>query len=230
MSENPYIQFYPSDWLAGTRGLTAAEAGVYITLVCMMYEREEPLSIDEGRLARLCGTTTKGFKACLSALISEGNIIETDAGLWNSRCEKEIQARDEKRKSNSRAAKIRWKKTEQKQQIEDADAFETQCKTDAIPEPEPEPEEKDKSFSISCLISEEFEEWWKTQYPERQGVHSKAKAKDKYIRFRKSGVTKDQIWKATDDYFRELQETDRVGTEFVKHATTFLNDQLWEND
>lgn len=45
MSEKAvHIALYPSDWLAGTRGLTPAETGIYITLVCMMYERQADLS------------------------------------------------------------------------------------------------------------------------------------------------------------------------------------------
>ena len=35
---DPWFKFYPSDWLGGTRGLTAEETGVYITMIAMMYE------------------------------------------------------------------------------------------------------------------------------------------------------------------------------------------------
>jgi uncharacterized protein YdaU (DUF1376 family) len=33
MGESPFIKFYPSDFLAGTSGLSPAERGVYITLL-----------------------------------------------------------------------------------------------------------------------------------------------------------------------------------------------------
>ena len=45
MSESPWIKFYPSDWLAGTRGMSATEAGVYINLIAMMYESDGYLKI-----------------------------------------------------------------------------------------------------------------------------------------------------------------------------------------
>lgn len=88
MSESPFFQFYPSDWLAGTRGLSAAETGVYITLIALMYEREAPLSIDPKRLARLCGCTHAAFKKAVQALVEEGKISNTENGLWNERVQK----------------------------------------------------------------------------------------------------------------------------------------------
>ena len=62
------MAFFPSDWLAGTRGMTAAETGVYITLIAMMYERAEPLNFDRPKLARLCGIPAGSFRQVLSAL------------------------------------------------------------------------------------------------------------------------------------------------------------------
>ncbi len=54
-----HVAFYPSDWLAGTRGLSDAETGVYITLIARMYEMAGPIERDDNRLARLCGSRTK---------------------------------------------------------------------------------------------------------------------------------------------------------------------------
>ncbi len=84
MSATPFIKFYPSDWLGGTRGLTAAEAGIYITLVCLMYERGAPVEEDHGRLARQCGCTKAPFLRCLDNLIEQGKVIRTEAGLWTA--------------------------------------------------------------------------------------------------------------------------------------------------
>lgn len=39
MSGDPWVKFWPSDWLAGTSGLTAAERGVYITILALIYEQ-----------------------------------------------------------------------------------------------------------------------------------------------------------------------------------------------
>lgn len=81
---DPWFKFYPSDWLGGTRTLTAAETGVYITLICMMHERGHPIDMDDTRLARLCGLPARNFRRALEALIEEGKVVETDDGLWAS--------------------------------------------------------------------------------------------------------------------------------------------------
>jgi uncharacterized protein YdaU (DUF1376 family) len=104
-----HIAFYPSDWLAGTRGLTDSETGVYITLISRMYEMAAPIEREDNRLARLCGCKTKvAFVKALNHLISEGKIIETDEGLFNDRVGKEIKITTEKSVKARAAAESRW--------------------------------------------------------------------------------------------------------------------------
>jgi uncharacterized protein YdaU (DUF1376 family) len=92
MSSITHVRFYPSDWLAGTRGMTAAEMGVYITLIAMMYERAGPVDgKDNAKLARLCGTSASTLRGILDRLISDGKITETDGFLFNRRAELEIK-------------------------------------------------------------------------------------------------------------------------------------------
>lgn len=96
MTDMPWFKFYPDDWLSGTRSLTAMEAGVYITLIAMMYDHGKPLVMDEARLARYCGATPRQFSAALRRLIEEGKIISLPGGLWNARVASELQEREEK--------------------------------------------------------------------------------------------------------------------------------------
>lgn len=109
-----HIALYPSDWLAGTRGLTPAETGVYITLVCMMYERQEPLPFDHARLARMCNCPAGTFKKILAVLLDEGKIIETPQGLWQTRVEKELAAAkdaiEDASERGRKAVQARWQK------------------------------------------------------------------------------------------------------------------------
>lgn len=95
MSKLPWVRFFPSDWLTGTRGLSAAETGVYITLIMMMYDHGGPLAADDPtRLARLCGTGTTRFNAALTLLIKQGKIVRTaDGELFNDRVRAEHEAR-----------------------------------------------------------------------------------------------------------------------------------------
>jgi uncharacterized protein YdaU (DUF1376 family) len=138
MSEAPWIPFYTSDFLAGTGGMTASTKGVYITLLCLMYEAEEPLMIPRGSLARRCGVSNSGFKRALDDLFEEGKIEEIDGGLWSRTVEKHISYRLELRRQKSDAAKRRWEKAQQKQGEGDAGALRAQCK----PKPKPKPHTK----------------------------------------------------------------------------------------
>lgn len=145
MSDSPFFQFYPSDWLAGTRGLTASETGVYITLIAMMYEAEGPIPSDPKRLSRLCGSTPAAFQKSVDGLISTGKITLDERGFFNRRVEKEIEKRSEKRASASESAKARWEKTKQKQCSDDANASNSQCVRNANQKPYREKEEANAS-------------------------------------------------------------------------------------
>lgn len=134
MTDAPYVPFYTSDFLAGTSGMTAATKGVYITLLCLMYEAEGPLPQQWETLARRCGCTLPAFKKAIQSLVDDGKMAETDGGLWSKKCEKHIAQRRERRNSAKSAANTRWQKTKQKQGKGDASAMRTQCQ----PEPEPE--------------------------------------------------------------------------------------------
>ena len=96
MSEFPWVKFYPSDWLAGTRGMSALETGVYITLIATMYEKQAPIKEDTGRLARVCGASNSAFKKALAVLVYEGKIARTNGLLCNHREGRETETRAEK--------------------------------------------------------------------------------------------------------------------------------------
>jgi len=136
MSEMPWVRFFPSDWLAGTRGMSAAETGIYITLVASMYERGEPIPEDHARLARLCGASNSTFKSALETLVSEGKIMRVEGGLWNDRVEKESVYRSEKSEVGKQAANARWQKSERKQSSNNASAMQSQCVGNANQNPD----------------------------------------------------------------------------------------------
>lgn len=134
MSELPWVRFYPSDWLAGTRGLSAVETGIYITLVAMMYERGAPLPDDAPRLARLCGASLPRFQTALQGLLEGRKIVRTPEGLWNLRVEKEQEKRSKIQLNSVSAANKRWEKAQRKQWGPRAVAMPEQSDRNAIPE------------------------------------------------------------------------------------------------
>lgn len=105
-----HVPFYPSDWLAGTRGLSAVETGIYITLIAMMYERGGAIADDRDRLARLCGASKAQFASALETLIDDGKIAVEDAFLSNEKVKKVLGFVKEKSKSAKDKAEARWSK------------------------------------------------------------------------------------------------------------------------
>jgi uncharacterized protein YdaU (DUF1376 family) len=147
-----WIKFYPSDWLSGTRGLNAAETGVYITLIALMYEREAPVPNEPKRLARQIGMTTAAFEKVIDELLRQGKIRLAEEGFWKDRVAKEIKNREEKSEVAKTSANTRWEKAKQKQKSSDANASETHCEDDATRYQIPE--ERDKSLSSAEVVKE----------------------------------------------------------------------------
>ncbi|MBW8282505.1 MAG: YdaU family protein [Rhizobium sp.] len=137
MRKMPWVRFFPSDWLGGTRGMSAVETGIYITLIATMYERGEPIQEDHSRLARLCGASNSAFKKALEILVDEGKISRVDGGLWNDRVEKEQVYLSEKSEVGSRAANVRWSKKDNKNNGGgDTDALPAQSQGNANQKPD----------------------------------------------------------------------------------------------
>lgn len=73
MTSVPWFKFYPSDWLAGTRGLTATESGVFVRLVAdAMLACCDTVEMPEGYF-RQCGLRNwASLNRVLDALEREG--------------------------------------------------------------------------------------------------------------------------------------------------------------
>lgn len=152
MSENPYIPFYTSDFLAGTGGMTASTKGVYITLLCLIYDAERPLAQSWETLARRCGCTLPAFHKAVQSLSEDGKIEVSDGEIWSQKCAKHLAQRCERRNSAASAANERWKKAKQKQRKADATASKAQCQSEPEPELDKEKEEKEgRASALDCL-------------------------------------------------------------------------------
>lgn len=175
MSEDPWFRFFPSDWLGGTRGMTAAEVGIYITLVAMMYDRGEPVPEDHKRLARVCGCTVGAFKKTLDILIDEDKIRRVSDGLWNKRAATEIEIRDEKSNLARQNANARWgKKTNKNNGGTHATAKPAQSHSNANQSPEskerdtnvsPKKDRRGARLPNDWQPSETDAEWCRKKYP-----------------------------------------------------------------
>ena len=138
MGDTPFIKFYPSDFLGGTSGLSPAERGVYITLLCLIYENDGPVERHDARLARRCGSPKASFVRILDELIGQGKMIERDGMLFNKRAEKALVDRQTRTQNATHAARAKWsaqaQKTQSNQRSGNAGAVRGQCVGDAKPE------------------------------------------------------------------------------------------------
>jgi uncharacterized protein YdaU (DUF1376 family) len=142
MGDMPFIKFYPSDFLAGTSGLSPSERGVYITLLCLIYEVDGEIIRDDARLSRRCGTPKASFVRTINALICDGKLTERDGMLSNKRAEKMIADRQIRTQNATHAANQKWiahrEKIQTNQSDNDASALQRQCVDDASQNPEPD--------------------------------------------------------------------------------------------
>lgn len=138
MSDSPWFKFYASDFLAGVGGLSAAERGVYITILSLIYEEGGPVPLDEARLARRCGIPTTGFRRAFAALVEQGKLRVEENSVTNRRAEKEVMTRRLRSENARSSAHQRWnaeaEKSPQNQGASDANASGSQCAGDAMPE------------------------------------------------------------------------------------------------
>lgn len=87
MSERPWYKRYPSDFIAGTLGLTAEQKGVYSTLLDLMYDRGAPIADDPVELARISGCSTRRFNVIKAELAERKKIVLRDGLISNARFE-----------------------------------------------------------------------------------------------------------------------------------------------
>ena len=73
-----------------------------------------------------------------------------------------------------------------------------------------------------------FTDFWSV-YPRRKGANPKAPAEKKYYAAIRSGVDHERIINSAKAYADELCETDKLGTEFVAQAQTWLNQKRWDD-
>lgn len=131
MSEGPWFKFFASDWIAGVGDLTAAERGVYITLLAAIYDKDGNVRYDEARLARLCGCPKAAFRRAFEALVAEGKLSVVEGKVSNQRAKSVLTEREIRSEKARASAQARWnqqeKKIEQNQSPPDAIASEAQC-------------------------------------------------------------------------------------------------------
>lgn len=74
-------------------------------------------------------------------------------------------------------------------------------------------------------LENEFEIIW-AEYPRKLG---KANALKSYIKARKKGTTKEDVWNGLNDYLNYIK-IEKVDTQYIKHGSTWFNQESWNDD
>jgi uncharacterized protein YdaU (DUF1376 family) len=111
----PYFSFYPADFMNGVRGMSAQEVGVYMMLLCRIYEENGPVDFNPLRLSTYCGMRQATFENVVSKLLDLGKLEMVGGTITNRRAEAEISKRADDLKNSSKAGKASAKKRQEKQ-------------------------------------------------------------------------------------------------------------------
>lgn len=217
MKHVPYFRFYPSDFMAGVRGMTAQEVGVYTMLLCLIYEAGGPVENNPLRLATYCGLRLPTFERTCEKLIALGKITAADGWLSNARAEVEIAKRADDLKIAFRAGKASAEKRQQNQAKPSTDVQRTFNHTDT----DTDTEKKDRDAKASL---ERFAEFWEV-YPHRDGKRGRKLAEAKYRAAVKRGVAEQTIIEGA----KRAQNDPRVKAGFARDPTTWINQAGWED-
>lgn len=111
MSQMPWVRHFPARFLAETRDMTAAERGVYVTLVNLILEAGGPIPREDARLARVCGVTAPTFKKLLANLRNSARItLLGDGRLSNDGAMDALAERESFSQTQRSKAATRWGK------------------------------------------------------------------------------------------------------------------------
>lgn len=126
MSNTPFMQFYPGDYLGKTMDLTTEQHGAYLLILMTMWQHDAKLPNDPAKLARIARMTPAKFKAVWSE-ISRFFAVQGDS-ITNARLLKE----HEKAKKKSEARAVAGKAGGRAKSLKDKSAAYGNCHADAM--------------------------------------------------------------------------------------------------
>lgn len=90
----PWVRWFASDWLAGSRGLSPHETAIYITVLNLIYEKNGAIGVEPDWLARYCSMTRPQAAKALESLVEKRKLYRlSDGNFMNERCATEIKQR-----------------------------------------------------------------------------------------------------------------------------------------
>jgi len=79
------------DYFQDTKGLSAVQKVIYVTLTVEMQKKGMPLEEDYKIISLMCGASKYAVRNGLNTLFKRKKIIRTECGLWNPRLGEEME-------------------------------------------------------------------------------------------------------------------------------------------
>ena len=235
----PSFQFYPADWLVGTRHLPRAARGTYIDLLALIWSKKI-VKLDCIRLSRCLGITPDEFQEDWEE-IKENFAISDDGGIINDRLE---SIREQVEQRSRRLSKAGKKGNKSRHEGEGADMLppgERKNSADMLPPGDSMSTEDRRLKTEDRRLNTEdntgrrapstaknkqptepalFTEFWSV-YPARNG---RKVGKNKALRLFK-GLTEDEQRQAVEAVENYAAAT-RAGR-YARDPERFLRDRFW---
>lgn len=87
-------------WLDGTRDLDPEIRGLYIDVLCLMYDRDGPLPDDDRWMSHQLHISRRRWRAARDALVASGKLVASECGLINERAKVELENRAKRHRIN----------------------------------------------------------------------------------------------------------------------------------
>lgn len=198
--------------------------------------------IGDDALARMVGAPAEQVSVCMTELREAGVLSMTRSGVVFSR---RMIKDDAASKKGAKAITKRWQEvSENKQQSTSPNRYPNSIPITHMPEARIQKKEEvgkptlvgsvEKPLTDHPAAKEpkpesRFPEFW-AAYPKRDGNNSRKDADAKFERLVKSGISPDTIIDGAKRYAAWCDATGKTRTEKVQQATTWLNQNGWEND
>jgi uncharacterized protein YdaU (DUF1376 family) len=227
MSQFPTMPVGVDRHIADTAHMTNEEAGAYFRLQVFAWRSLGCcLPDDDIRLARMLGTTPKRWATLKPIVLANWTLIE---GNWrNDQVAREHQFVSEKVERKRAAGKLGGRpKPLELQDAGEALGSEIEKQTES----ETKAAKAKATYTPIVPVGDEPEGFlkFKAVYPKRNVAFPTTLARKRWLEACRRGASPDEIIAGATAYAAEQSRIGKVGTEFVKTADAWLNQQRWRD-
>jgi uncharacterized protein YdaU (DUF1376 family) len=243
MAEFPALPLFTDAYLADTIHLTTAQHGAYLLLLMAAWRMKDcALPNDDEFLARMARMDKRTWLANKGAVLAFWSVGD-DGKLRQGRLNDERKYVEGKRNRQSQAGKA----SALKRLGRGSTTVQPNVNQNSTPTPTPTPTKEDRGANaplvreargVAALRDEAVErrakagrwEEFKAAYPKREGGQGWPAAERKYTALVASGIVEETLIGGARAYTAHLKATGKIGTQYVKQASTWLNQEGWNDE